>query len=253
MRVRKNARRTRRVANEDSEDCITVDDGTGREEAQAAKTGSVNVDDQRDVVQIQQQRTPLLSLLGPSRPLRRQELMRPSLPTLSSGSNAPEFGPSRPPPAHSSLVAPPPVGTAVFPTVIQPSWNIFWARAQVLLEINGQDMAYDVRVLMKKTLPDFFLWYTTEVCPTLATPVIRLRLLDTNRQIVKTVHISRGALTHFQLVKQIVWDTFWGLLSNGKSSSMCIYVSTPAGSTSFATEVALGCNDFKSIGIFKAT
>jgi hypothetical protein len=121
------------------------------------------------------------------------------------------------------------------PPGVRMFWDIFSRHARVLLEYQGRDKIYEVRVVMRETAPRFFEWYRKH--STITTSVLVLELLNVNGQVIKTFRVYRGALSYFRLVQQCIWDTFWLSFSNSDSDSISIYVSVPNDNSSTAEVV----------------
>jgi hypothetical protein len=154
--------------------------------------------------------------------------------------------PSHTSPAHSlsaTILPPTPdmmstdngVKSTLLSSDLRTFWDIFSRHARVLLECQGRDKIYDVRVLMRETSPRFFEWYTKQ--SSITTSVLVLELLNVNGQVVKTFRVYRGALSYFRLVQHCIWDTFWLSFSNRESDSISIHVSVPNDNSSSTTEV----------------
>jgi hypothetical protein len=112
--------------------------------------------------------------------------------------------------------------TALSQADINLFFRIFSKNAQVLLRSKPtptQGRIYPVEALMTQTSADFYKWYTAASETDTGASVTKFHLMDAAWYSEGTFLVPGGDLQYFQLLKQIIWNSFWLTLSSNKTST----------------------------------
>jgi hypothetical protein len=91
-------------------------------------------------------------------------------------------------------------------------FELFSRNVQVFLRPKKnpiRDKPYPVGVIMWQYSPDFYKWYVAETGTT-GISSLRFELYNAKSDLQNTILVPKGSLQHFQMLKQYIWDFFWG-------------------------------------------